>query len=394
MRERAFLAVWLTGAFSTSANWMLGLSVPVLVYQLTESTAWLGAAAVASNLPSFLGSPLGGVWADRYSKRLVLLFALVAQTSLVFMLYYVSNRPGLTVQALLSLAAAIGFASSVNLSAYQALVAEIVPERQLRPAYKLNAIQFNLSRAVGPAVAGFVLAGWGAPTAFLVNAVAHAPLAVALLLIRPRRLPRTSQSHISAEISAAARVTWQNPTLRIALMTVCITSGFGMSVQQLAKGLTERVYGVDDAGLGILVATIGLTAVLTSVGIAIIGDRFRGSLLVRLGLILYGIGLAFAGATTDFRTALVGFGITGFGHVLVNVSVTTALQANVPGPFRGRVTSLQMMGIILSMAFGAQLGGFLGELIGLQGVVTIYGGILVTYAGYAHFRLDGLRDLD
>lgn len=373
---------------------MLGLSVPVLVYQLTESTAWLGAAAVASNLPSFLGSPLGGVWADRYSKRLVLLFALVAQTSLVFMLYYVSNRPGLTVQALLSLAAAIGFASSVNLSAYQALVAEIVPERQLRPAYKLNAIQFNLSRAVGPAVAGFVLAGWGAPTAFLVNAVAHAPLAVALLLIRPRRLPRTSQSHISAEISAAARVTWQNPTLRIALMTVCITSGFGMSVQQLAKGLTERVYGVDDAGLGILVATIGLTAVLTSVGIAIIGDRFRGSLLVRLGLILYGIGLAFAGATTDFRTALVGFGITGFGHVLVNVSVTTALQANVPGPFRGRVTSLQMMGIILSMAFGAQLGGFLGELIGLQGVVTIYGGILVTYAGYAHFRLDGLRDLD
>lgn len=373
---------------------MLGLSVPVLVYQLTESTAWLGAAAVASNLPSFLGSPLGGVWADRYSKRLILLCALVAQTALVFTLYYMSNQPGLTVQVLLSLAAAIGFASSVNLSAYQALVAEIVPERQLRPAYKLNAIQFNLSRAVGPAVAGFVLAGWGAPTAFLVNAFAHAPLAIALLLIRPRRIPRTGQSHIFGEISAAARVTWQSPTLRIALMTVCITSGFGMSVQQLAKGLTERVYGVDDAGLGILVATIGLTAVLTSVGIAIIGDRFRGSLLVRIGLILYGIGLAFAVATTDFKTALVGFAITGFGHVLVNVSVTTALQANVPGPFRGRVTSLQMMGIILSMAFGAQLGGFLGELIGLQMVVAIYGGILVTYAGYAHFRLDGLRALD
>jgi len=374
---------------------MLGLSVPVLVYQLTESTAWLGAAAVASNLPSFLGSPLGGVWADRYSKRLTLLCALLAQTVLVFALYYVSNRPGLTVQLLLSLAAAIGFASAVNLSAYQALVAEIVPERQLRPAYKLNAIQFNLSRAVGPAVAGFVLAGWGAPTAFLVNAVAHAPLAIALLLIRPRRLlPRTSQSHIFAEISAAARVTWQSPTLRVALMTVCITSGFGMSVQQLAKGLTERVYGVDDAGLGMLVATIGLTAVMTSVGIAIIGDRFRGSLLVTTGLILYGIGLAVAVATTDFKTALVGFAITGFGHVLVNVSVTTALQANVPGPFRGRVTSLQMMGIILSMAFGAQLGGFLGELIGLQMVVAIYGGILVTYAGFAHFRLDRLRALD
>jgi MFS family permease len=373
---------------------MLALSVPVVVWDLTESVRWVGTAAAAAQLPSFVGSPLGGVWADRYSKRMVLLLALAAQVALAFALYRVSVGESISLATLLSLTAANGLASSVNLSAYQALVAEVVPPQQVRSAYKLNAIQFNASRAIGPAIAGWILATSGAPMAFLINSLAHAPLILALLWIRPKERTRPAPSHIVSAIVEAARIAWEIPALRSSLLTISVTSGFGMSVQQLAKGLTEQVYGVDDAGLGMLVASIGAAAVLTAIGTALIGETIRGSSMVRSGLVIYGLGLWVVAGTTDFRVAIVGFAITGFAHVLVNVAVTTAIQSQVPDAYRGRVTSLQMMAIILSMAFGAQLGGVLGDQGGLPRVVAGYGASLIAFAAWGHWRLDRMRALD
>ena len=89
---------------------MMSLAVPVLVWSLTESVTLVGTAAAAAHLPAFLGSPLGGVWADRYSKRFVLLAALVAQVVLAYALYRASLSPELTVTWLLTLTAANGLA--------------------------------------------------------------------------------------------------------------------------------------------------------------------------------------------------------------------------------------------------------------------------------------------
>ncbi len=393
-RERAFLATWTSGALSSSANWMLALSVPVLVYELTESVTLVGTAAVAANLPSLVGSPLGGVWSDRYSKRFVLIAALLVQIALAFALYRASLSPDLTLPTLFTLTTANGLASSVNLSAYQALVADVVPTHAVRPAYRLQAILFNASRAIGPAVAGWVLATWGAPTAFLVNAVAHLPLIGVLLVIRPRRVARAETTNALREIFEALHTTWQTPALRVSLVTVATSAAFGMSVQQLGKGLTEQVFHVDDAGLGLLIASIGVFAVVSSVALAFAGELLRGSVLVRAGLVIYGLGLFVVAATPIFEVALVGFAITGVAHVLVNISVTMAIQSHVPDVYRGRVTSLQLMAIILSNAFGAQLGGALGDLVGLPFVVGAYGAALIAFAAIAQWGMGRLHALD
>lgn len=373
---------------------MFNLAVPAIVFEMTESNALLGTAALAMNLPAIAGSPLGGVWADRYAKRWVLFAALVAQAGFGLLLYRVTATGALTLPLLLLLATAIGFAVSVNLSAYQALVADIVPVHQLRPAYKLNAIQFNLARAVGPAIAGLVLARWGATTTFLVASIAHLPLMIVLLLVRVRRRPPPPRQNMLREIWAAARITAATRPLWIALLAVSVTAAFGMSIQQLAKGLADQVYGVDDAGFGLMVSAIGAASVATAIATAIVGDRLRGSVQVRIGLVAYGLGLFVVAATDDFELALVGFAITGFAHVLVNVSVTTAIQAHVSDAFRGRVTSLQLMAIILAVAFGAQTGGVLGDVVGLPAVVGGWGALLLVFAVVSQWGLDGLRALD
>jgi MFS family permease len=136
LRERQFVACFSSGILAASANWMLSLSVPFLVYEMTASETWLGLSAVASSAPAIIASPLGGVWADRYSKRLILLLSLSLQFTLALTLYWISRSGEINLTNLLCLASAMGFASQVNLSAYQSFVADIVPPRQIAPAYR------------------------------------------------------------------------------------------------------------------------------------------------------------------------------------------------------------------------------------------------------------------
>ena len=394
LRELQFVSCWIAGALSASANWMLGLSVPYLVYEMTGSSAWLGFAAFASQGPAVIASPLGGLWADRFPKRVVLLLSLCVQIGVALSLYATSRADQLTVFALLGLAAAMGFGSATHLSAYQSFVAEIVPASQIGPAYRLNAIQFNVSRAVGPAVAGFVLAQWGPTTAFLVNALAYLPLALVLLFIQPRSLERSLPESLLSDLRAGARVVWQDRRLRVAISTTTITAVFGMGIQPLIAGLAKDVFRVGEQGLGLLVSSIGLAAVVTALATVWIGDRVRRSSLVQWGFLLYGLGLWVVAATDDFRFGVLGFAITGLAHVLVNVSITTSVQIHVSEAFRGRVTSLQLMSIIVSMPIGAQIGGLLASVHGLSSVVGLYGSVLMGYLLWARLRMDGLRDLD
>jgi len=383
-----------TGTLAASGSWMLSLSVPYLVYELTDSTSWLGVAAVASNLPSLIASPVSGVFADRYSKRAILLIAGGIQVALALVLFWTSRAGALDIGLLLGLTVAMGFASSTQTSVYQSFVAEVVPPRQISAAYRLNAIQFNVSRAIGPALAGLVLHRFGATTAFLVNALAFAPLLVVLALIRTREVAKSLATSVIGEIVEGALLAWQDRRLRLAVLTGALCSMFGMSIYSLAAGLAKDVFQVDEAGLGLLVASVGVMSFLTAILAVSIGDRIRRSTLVVSGLVIYGLGLWTVAATDVFLIGVVGFGITGVAHVMVNVSVTTTVQTYVPPQFRGRVTAFQLMGIMLALPIGAQLGGLAADYAGLPAVVAAFGGLQIGFALYAKTRLDGLRSID
>lgn len=384
----------MTGTLAASGNWMLSLSVPYLVYELTRSTSWLGVAAVASNLPALIASPVGGVFADRYSKRALLLISGSIQVVLALVLYATSRAGALDIGLLLGLAIAMGFASSTQTSVYQSFVAEVVPARQISAAYRLNAIQFNVSRAIGPALAGLVLHRYGATTAFLVNALAFAPLLGVLALIRTRAVERSVATSVLGEILEGAALAWRDPRLRLAVLTGALCSMFGMSIYSLAAGLAKDVFHVDEAGLGLLVSSVGVMSFLTAILAVSIGDKIKRSTLVISGLVIYGLGLWVVAATDVFAIGMLGFGITGIAHVMVNVSVTTTVQTYVPPEFRGRVTSFQLMGIMLALPIGAQLGGLAADYTGLPAVVAAFGGLQIGYALWAKLRMDGLRAID
>ncbi len=393
-RERRFVACFLTGTLAASGNWMLSLSVPYLVYEMTSSTSWLGVSAVASGLPALIASPVGGVFADRYSKRALLLISGSIQVVLALSLFAMSRAGALDIGRLIALATAMGFASSMQTSVYQSFVAEIVPARQISAAYRLNAIQFNVSRAIGPAMAGLVLHRWGATTAFLVNALAFAPLLCVLALIDTRSITRSIATSVLGEIAEGALLAWRDHRLRLAVLTGTLCSMFGMSIYSLAAGLAKDVFHVDEAGLGLLVSSVGVMSFLTAIVAVSVGDRIKRSTLVTSGLVIYGLGLWTVAATEIFEIGMIGFGITGIAHVMVNVSVTTTVQTYVPPEFRGRVTAFQLMGIMLALPIGAQVGGLIADYAGLPVVVAAFGGMQIGFAIWAKLRLDGLRAID
>jgi len=393
-RERRFLACFVTGTLAASGNWMLSLSVPYLVYEMTNSTSWLGVSAVASNLPALIASPLGGVFADRYSKRALLLISGGIQVVLALTLFAMSRSGALDIGNLIALAIAMGFASSTQTSVYQSFVAEIVPARQISAAYRLNAIQFNVSRAIGPAMAGFVLHRWDATTAFLLNAIAFAPLLCVLAVIGTRDVTRSVATSVIGEIAAGALLAWRDHRLRLAVLIGTLCSMFGMSIYSLAAGLAKDVFRVDEAGLGLLVSSVGIMSFLTAILAVSLGDRLKRSTLVMSGLVIYGLGLWIVAATDIFVVGMLGFGITGVAHVMVNVSVTTTVQTYVPPEFRGRVTSFQLMGIMLALPVGAQVGGLVADYTGLPTVVAAFGALQIGFAVFAKIRLDGLRAID
>jgi MFS family permease len=139
---------------------------------------------------------------------------------------------------------------------------------------------------------------------------------------------------------------------------------------------------------------MGISCVLTGVGVALLSDSIVRSTLVKVGLVAYASGAILAGATQSYSVGLVAFGIIGIGHVTVYVSCATALQLHLREEMRGRVTSLYMMGIFLGMPLGSQVGGLLGDLVGLPAVMIAYGIALLVYMGVARVRLRGFADLD
>ena len=373
LREWSFTSCWLAGTLAHSAQWMQSIAVPFIVYQQTESATWLGAAAVAGQAPALLASPLGGVWADRYSRRAILLTTLTIKMAVAVGLFALYQADTLTPLRMIGLLVVGGFAATVNITCWQAFVAQLVPPHLIAQTYRLNAIQFNVSRAVGPALAGVVLAQFGAGIAFAINAAAFVPMVLAIIAVRPRPLVTPEPDSPFASFVAGARAAFAHRGFAVPIATAAFLSVFGQGLHPLMAGLAADVFGVGEQGFGMLMSSVGIASVTTAIAIVFVGDFAPRSRQASVGLYLYALGILTVAATNDYAIGLFGFAITGIAHVLVHIHTTTALQVHLTDELRGRVTSIYLLGIIASIPLGAFVGGFLGDRIGLQSVVGLYG---------------------
>jgi len=377
LRNPNYRLFWMGSFISNIGTWMQSVAQGWLVLQLSNSPFWLGMVGFAGSLPVLAFSLVGGVVADLFDRRKLLLATQTALMGLAFGLGVLTERHLVTVGYIAGFALVSGVMTALTLPTYQAIVRDLVEPEDLMNAIALNSIQFNLSRVIGPTLAGFAVGAIGVAGCFYLNAVSFLALILALRRLRVPRASAPPAAHSLWEgfLEGVAYVRAQGRILRL-LFIVAAISLFGLPYITLLPLFARDILRCGATGLGYLMAASGLGAVLGALVLARLGDfRPKGALAV-LGGMAFGLAtFGFALSRTFFLSLLFLF-VDGWAMVSSVAVVNTLLQTHVPGSMRGRVMSLYTLSFMGMMPIGNLLMGTMAEWIGAPWALAL-GGVMI-----------------
>ncbi|HEU5322435.1 MAG TPA: MFS transporter [Methylomirabilota bacterium] len=374
-QHRDFRLFWLGQLVSLVGTWMQSVAQSWLVLELTGSPLRLGLVGALQFSPMLFFSFLAGALADRLPKRRLIVasqVALLAQSLLLGLLVWSGHVRYWHVAAL---AALYGLASTLDMPARQSFLVEMVGKEDLLNAIALNSAMFNGARMVGPAVAGLVIARWGLAPAFLLNAASFLAVLVALGLLRAEGRPRApSGSTLRAEIGEGVRYALGSVHIRLVLSLVLAVSVFLFNYNVLVPLVARDVLGESAQGFGLLMAAVGVGAVLGAIALAAAG-RERPSLttLAAFALVLAATTVALAGVRRFWLAALCLLVMGGCG-ILFMAGANTTLQLTVPDELRGRIMSLHALVFAGVTPIGSLLVGAVTEAAGVPAGLVVMGG--------------------
>jgi MFS family permease len=345
-----------------------------VVYRLTDSAVALSTVTALSLLPMLLAGPWGGLLADRFDKRRLLIGANAGLAAVAAVLAGVTLLGTVQLWQLYLLAFLSGLGSAVEIPTRQAFVNELVEPEQLPNAIGLNSALFNASRIVGPAVAAGLLALAGGGWCFAANAVSFLAVIEAYRRMRPaelRRAPR--QGAQRGQVLAGLRYAWGEPVLRRTIGLVGLVALFSFNFPIILPVLAQRSYGGGSALFSALTATMALGSV---VGALVVAGRRRPSdrVLLVTGL-ASGLLLAATASTTSLVLVLPLLALAGGAGIAFFSTANARVQLVAAGELRGRVMALYALVFLGSTPIGAPLVGWVVQRFGAQ--VALGGGGLL-----------------
>lgn len=381
-------------AASQLGDWLYNAALLGYIYSATGSAAWVGAATIFRLLPYVLLSPIGGMIADRYDRRTVLLLGDVLRCVLMLALAaaVAADGPVVLVIAVTALSSAAG---SAERPAAKAMLPRLVGELRLGPANALLHTVQDLGAVVGPAIGAVLLAVAPDFVAFLVNAGTFAVSATLISTLRPRpSVTRTpSADSAGAQLRHGLR-TARTTRFVVPLVAVVAMAEFTYGAQTVQLVLyAERQLGFGAEGYGYLLAALGLGGLLS----ATINGRLAAStrvsgIAVVTGALFCATELAYAG-TGNLAIALVATLVGGAGFVACEVVAETALARVVPGDVLGRVMGVVDAVSVTAMISGAVLAPLIITWTSLTTSLTVLGSATVVVTVACRAGLSGLDAL-
>lgn len=395
LRNPNFTIYFVAAFISNAGTFMQSVGVPFVMYDLTKRNAWVGASVFAGMVPSMLMSPFAGTLSDRVSRRLLLLCSNLVQLASAIGLWLLAVTDQLTPWRIIGLLIIAGFAVGFQNAVAHALIPLLVPPHQLVSALRINAVNYNIARVLGPLTASLVLVHWGYKATFAVNAISFLALIFGLLYVRTRPVPaRPSVGRWYQDFADAWRYVTARATMRHMMVFSIAVSMLGSSTWQLGAGVVAEVYETDEKRLGTLIAIFGIGAVAAGMAMIVLGDRVRRSRATLTAVVLYGCGALVSVSAHTFVVGIFGFALMGIAHSVGAVSSTMSLQLQVDESYRGRVLALFIMFSFLGVPLGSLVGGKLGDTIGLQPTLASFGLLLIVYAAVLIVLFDSLSCLD
>jgi MFS family permease len=386
--------LWFFGqAVSQSGTWMQSVAQGWLVLKLTGNAFDLGVTAALQFAPVLLFGTFGGLVADRFDKRKVLLVTQTAFTAQATVLWLLVASGSVRLWMVWTMALVYGFINVIDNPSRQSFAVEMVGPDALVNAVGLNSVVVNSSRIVGPALAGILIATAGMSWAFLANAVSFAAVIGALYAMRPSELHRRPPvRRAKGQIRAGMRYAWQAWELRVPLLMMAVIGTLAYNFSVILPLYAHDVFHRGGGTYGALLTAMGIGAL---VGALTIASRRRPSyqLLVAVGLAFGVFILAVAAAPTLPLTLLL-LAPMGGASVMFIATANSLLQLNSSGAMRGRVMALWAIVFLGSTPIGAPSIGLLAAhygarfALGIGGVATL---LIAIWAGFALRRIRNNR---
>lgn len=395
LRSRNFRLFWVAQIFSTFGASLQVIAEGYLIYDLTESTFWLGAVGFVALLPVVPISLAGAVLIDRYPRRKLIMLTqggLMLQ-ALIFATLAATGR--LDLVSVILLYFVFGALMAIDHPARRAFLVELVPRDDLANAVALNATLFNVASVVGFAAGGVLIATTGVSGAMTVNAVTYLFPIVALALIKVRDIGRDQEKRgFGMAMSEGFVMLWQQPVLLGVIGLMAVVGGLAYPVfVGMMPAYAEQVMGVGSVGLGILMSSAALGSVLGTFGAARMGARQRGRNLVLTSILLPVLAIGVAQSPNIYIACLLLVGV-GFVLLVLQSLAVTLVQLNTPDRIRGRVMTIYSM-----VHAGADTGsnmvmGTIAVPLGLPAALTLGGLLAFAFATVLNFVLPGVRRLE
>jgi MFS family permease len=391
--ERRFSALYVrdfrryfTGqAVSLTGTWMQQTAMGWLVYSITGSEFFLGLLGMALALPVLLFTLFGGVIADRFNKKNILIVTQALSTLPALFLAALTMLDVKNIWLILSSAVVLGAINSIDIPARQSFTIEIAGRENLQGAVALNSTVFHTARLAGPVVAGFIIAGHSMSACFAANALSFLPGIYILSTIgppetSPRRTSRISRNGIARDLAEGFSFIKNDRQVACLLLTLTVFSLFGIPFSQFLPVYADRVFHAGPKGLGYLMSAVGGGSALAGVFIAFKGNGGEKIRFMTLNGALFPLSLLAFAVMENFYAAMFFLALTGFNIVGLIATANSFIQLKASDKLRGRVMSVFSIMLMGMTPIGAAMMGAAAGVVGLKN--TLMAGSAVCLTGF------------
>jgi len=379
LRQRDYRWFWIGAFISNTGGWMQNATIPYVVFQLTGRAGDVGVTGFFQYLPFMVMGFAGGALADRFPRRMLLVVAQVLQAVAALALWAEVASGSATVTVITVLAFVSGLLGGLNTPIWQAFVVELVPRELLLGAVTLNSTQFNASRALGPFLAGIIIAVWGPQAAFLVNAVSFAAVVVVLLMIRVASdgTRRTVEGGVVAGLVRAARYVGATPAIFACCLAITAVAGLGSPLFSYLPVYGAEIFGVTGVRLGLLFGAGGIGSVIAAPVLLSVAPRLPRARLLGGAMATYGLAVVAVGLLPGYWAVLTALLFFGGAYLSIASTINTTIQLVVREDLRGTVIALYLMCLTGALPVGLYVWGLAADAVGLRVTTVVAGSLLV-----------------
>lgn len=380
---------------SLIGTWLQTIAQGWLVYDLTGSPFLVGLIGAVQFLPILVFGIIGGVLADKFNKRKLLILTQAVSLILALILGVLTLLGLINIWVIGILAFLLGLVNAIDTPGRQSFAIDLVGKEHLHSAIALNIGSFNGARVIGPAVAGFLIAKFGAGITFILNGFTFLGPLIALSVMKlapPAEKPR--HQHPILALKTGLRYSYYHPIIKTLLLFTVVFSIFGFSYTTMLPVIAERVYHQGAFGLGLLFSSAGLGAVIGTILVSVLYTKYSPKRLLLGGSFLFTISLFIFALTPNFTFALTLLLLSGVGFASQMALIVTTIQNNVENHLRGRVMSIFTTSLLGMQPIGNLQIGFLSEHLGSQIAISLGAAIVFLFALYLYFTFTKLENIE